>query len=519
MELQHLIISFFNTFLVIVFLTIFLIAALKSLKRSKKSSSPLSSVPLPPGPWKLPIIGNLHQMVGPQQPHRRLMNLAKKHGPIMHLQLGETSNVFVSSPELAKEFLKTHDLNFASRPIFPIAGILSYAGRSISFAPHGEYWRQMRKVCALGLLNPKRVAFFRPVMEDEIGKLVASIQLQQQVATNVSRMLISLGNAVVSRAAFGKLQKQEEAFLPVFMEMAEAYGGFDVGSIFPSSKLLRRLTGAERRAQRIHNEADAILQAIVDEHIARIEAQGHDVDEAAEDLVDVLLKYKENQGLGFPFTNVEIKAVISDITLGGSETATTTVAWAMSELMRHPHILEKANKEARQVFDGKGTVDEAGLAELNYLKSVVKETLRLHPPAPLLAPRECQERVVIAGYDIPEKTRVYINVLAIGQDPCYWAEPEQFSPERFLDRLDASDYKRTCFEFIPFGEGRRMCPGILFGLNFTELLLANLLYHFDWQLPNETNPQDLDMSECFGLTVRRKNDLYLIPIPYQPKTV
>ncbi|CAL1367267.1 unnamed protein product [Linum trigynum] len=514
MDLQH-IIYFFNTILVIIFLTATFLTALKNLNRSKKSSpSPSSSGPLPPGPWKLPIIGNLHQMVGPQPPHRRLMDLAKKHGPIMHLQLGETSNVFVSSPELAKEFLKTHDLNFASRPMFPTARILSYDGRSVSFAPHGEYWRQMRKVCALGLLNPKRVALFRPVMDDEIGKMVSSIQLQQQAVINVSRMLGSMGNAVVSRAAFGKLQKQEEAFLPVLHELAEAFGGFDVGSVFPSSKLLRRLTGAERRAQRIHQEADAILQAIVDEHIARIGAQDHD-----EDLVDVLLKYKENQGLGFPFTNVEIKAVITDIIMGGSETSVTIVAWAMSELMRNPQVLEKANKEVRRVFDGKGKIDEAGLAELNYLKSVLKETLRLHPPAPLLAPTECRERVVIAGYDIPEKTRVYVNVLAIGQDPHYWAEPQKFHPERFLDRPDVSDCNGTCFEFIPFGAGRRMCPGILFGMTFAELLLANLLYHFDWRLPNETNPRDLDMSECFGISVRRKTDLYLIPIPCNPKTV
>ncbi|CAI0398383.1 unnamed protein product [Linum tenue] len=469
-------------------------------------------------------------MVGPQQPHRRLMDLAKKHGPIMHLQLGETSNVIVSSPELASEFRKTHDLNFASRPMFPIAGILSYGGRNVSFAPYGEYWRHVRKVCTLGLLNAKRVAFFRPVMQDEMAKLVTSIQMQQQcrilltiflqVVLNISRMLMSVGITIISRAAFGKLQKQEEAFLPVLHDITEAFGGFDVGSVFPSSKFLRRLIGAERRAHKIHQEADAILQAIVDEHVAKIGAQqDHDVVEAAEDLVDVLLKYRENPELGFPFTNVEIKAVIMDMILGGGEITATTVSWAMSELMRHPHILEKANKEVRQVFDGKGIVDEAGFAELNYLKSILRETLRLHPPAPLLVPLECQERVVIAGYGIPEKTRVYINVLAIGQDSRHWAEPQEFCPERFLDRPEASDYKGTCFEFIPFGAGRRMCPGILFGMTFAEIMLANLLYHFDWELPNGIKPQDLDMSERFGITVTRKNDLHLIPIRCHPKTV
>ncbi|CAI0398386.1 unnamed protein product [Linum tenue] len=354
--------------------------------------------------------------------------------------------------------------------MFPIAGILSYGGRNVSFAPYGEYWRHVRKVCTLGLLNAKRVAFFRPVMQDEMAKLVTSIQMQQQVVLNISRMLMSVGITIISRAAFGKLQKQEEAFLPVLHDITEAF-------------------------------------AIVDEHVAKIGAQqDHDVVEAAEDLVDVLLKYRE-------------KMPAQDMILGGGEITATTVSWAMSELMRHPHILEKANKEVRQVFDGKGIVDEAGFAELNYLKSILRETLRLHPPAPLLVPLECQERVVIAGYGIPEKTRVYINVLAIGQDSRHWAEPQEFCPERFLDRPEASDYKGTCFEFIPFGAGRRMCPGILFGMTFAEIMLANLLYHFDWELPNGIKPQDLDMSERFGITVTRKNDLHLIPIRCHPKTV
>lgn len=174
--------------------------------------------------------------------------------------------------------------------------------------------------------------------------------------------------------------------------------------------------------------------------------------------------------------------------------------------------MEKAQAEVRQMFDGKGYVDESGIHELKFLKSVVKETLRLHPSVPLLLPRECREGCKIDGYEIPVKTKIIINAWAIGRDPKYWSEAERFLPERFLD--SSIDYKGNNFEYIPFGAGRRICPGILFAIHNIELPLANMLYHFDWQLPGGMKQEDLDMTEAFGSTVRRKQDLCLIPIPY-----
>jgi len=201
-----------------------------------------------------------------------------------------------------------------------------------------------------------------------------------------------------------------------------------------------------------------------------------------------------------------------DMLAGGTETSTGVVVWGISEMVKNPKIMEKAQAEVRKVFDKKGYVDETELHHLIYLKSVVRETLRLHPPVPLLIPRESRERCQINGYEIPAKTRVAINVWAIGRDERYWAAAESFKPERFLN--STIDFKGTNFEYIPFGAGRRMCPGIGFGLSNIELPLAKLLYHFDWKLPN--GMKELDMTESFGIAIRRKHDLCLIPITRRP---
>ncbi|CAI0409717.1 unnamed protein product [Linum tenue] len=423
---------------------------------------------LPPGPWKLPVIGNLHQL-NTGLPHRRLRELAQQHGPLMHLQLGETSNGYVA---------------------------------------YGDYWKQMRKICALQLLSAKRVKSLRRVREEEIARLVGSLTMRPAAAVNLSQMLISLSNAVTLRAAFGgkMLRKQDEAILPVLQQILKAAGGLGLADIFPSSKFVRLVSGLERKLKTLHETADGILEGIIAEHVARRREEDHQ----EEDLVDVLLNFVENQGLPFPFTNVEVKAVIL------SDSSSVTVEWAMSQLMNNPHTMEKAQKEVRQVFDKTGKVDEEGVDELVYLKSVVKETFRLHPAAPLLLPREAQEAVVIHGHLIPAKTRVIINAWAIGQDPHHWDEPEKFNPERFAD--SSVEFMGLDFQFIPFGAGRRICPGIQYGLAVIDLLLANLLYHFDWKLPDGIEPEGLDMSETFGATVRRKNPLYLIPIPYHRTT-
>ena len=196
----------------------------------------------------------------------------------------------------------------------------------------------------------------------------------------------------------------------------------------------------------------------------------------------------------------------------GTDTSSAVLEWAMSELMKKPSVMKKAQDELRTALKGKESICETDIQGLSYLKLVIKETLRLHPPVPLLLPRECRKECEIDGYTIPVGTKVMVNAWAIGRDPEQWIDADSFIPERF----DGSsvDYIGANFEFIPFGAGRRMCAGISFGIASIELPLAQLLYHFDWTLPDGMKPEDLDMDETFGATTKRKNSLFLNANPH-----
>lgn len=205
---------------------------------------------------------------------------------------------------------------------------------------------------------------------------------------------------------------------------------------------------------------------------------------------------------------------MQDVFDAGTGTTSLVLEFAMVELMRNPHVMTKLQDEVRKKTQmGEETVKEENLASMAYLRAVVKETLRLHPSAPLLLPHQSMEDCDVDGYTIPSGTRVIVNSFAICRDPESWEKAEQFMPERFIHGGSAAaiDLKGNNFEFIPFGAGRRMCPGINFGLATVEILLANLMYCFDWELPAGMEKEDIDMTEVFGLTVHRKEKLILVP--------
>lgn len=181
--------------------------------------------------------------------------------------------------------------------------------------------------------------------------------------------------------------------------------------------------------------------------------------------------------------------------MAGTDTTAATLEWTMTELVRHPKVMKKAQAEVRKVASIAGKVDESHLQQIHYLKAVIKETMRLHPPVPLLVPGESMEKCILDGYEIPEKTWVLINAYAIGRDPESWDNPLEYRPERFEDGNSVKDLD---FRFLPFG-GRRGCPGFGFGLATVETALARLLYHFDWALPQGVGPDDVDLEEIFGL--------------------
>ncbi len=204
--------------------------------------------------------------------------------------------------------------------------------------------------------------------------------------------------------------------------------------------------------------------------------------------------------------------VYQDLFLGGVETGTITMIWAMAELAKNPKVMKKAQDEIRNYIGNKGRVSESDIGYLFYLKMVVKETLRLHPPATMLLARETMSHFKINGYDIYPQMLVQINAWAIGRDPKYWKNPEEFIPERFLN--NSIDYKGQHFELLPFGAGRRGCPGIYMATTTIELALANLLYCFDWKLAYGMKEEDINMEEIADLavTTSKKTALYLVPV-------
>ncbi|KAM7490686.1 hypothetical protein LguiA_033607 [Lonicera macranthoides] len=507
MELQYPYFSLLFPFLLFLFMLI------NFLKKSKDKSS---TEKLPPGPRQLPLIGNLHQLVG-SLTHHILRDLANKYGPLMYLRLGEIPTVVVSSPKIAEEVLKTHGIIFAERPYILGPIILSYNCSDIAFSPYGDYWRQLRKICTIELLSSKRVQTFRSIREEEVLNLVKAISSNAGSATNLSQQIFSLTYGITARTALGKKSKDQETFITLIEEAVKVTAGFTIADMYPSVKLLQSISRLRPRLEKLHGKLDKILENIVFEHREKNRTSKISKGEVNEDLVDVLLRIQKDGNLEFPVTDNTVKAVIMDIFSAGSETSSTVVEWAMSEMIKNPREMKRAQAEVRKVFDDRRNADEKGLQELKYLQSVIKETLRLHPSAPLLVPRENSEQCEINGHVIPAKSRVIVNAWAIGRDPRHWPDAEVFKPERFLD--SSIDYKGSNFEYIPFGAGRRICPGMFFGIANAELPLAQLLYHFDWKLPNGSTQEELDMTEDFGMTVRRKNDLYLIPVPYHPSPV
>ncbi|KAG6695546.1 hypothetical protein I3842_09G103600 [Carya illinoinensis] len=287
--------------------SLFLLALIWLLKRCKR---PAKVQKLPPGPWKLPLIGNLHNLVG-FLPHHALRDLARKHGPLMHLQLGEVSAVVATSPRLAREFLRTHELAFGKKQEIFAAKILTYDGSDIAFSPFGDYWKQMRKVCVTELLSAKRVQSFSSLREDEVCNLVESIRLSSGSPINLTEKIYSLTSTIVCKAAFGSKCKDPDVFLSLAREAISAAGGFDLADLFPSQKFLRVITGMKTKVEGMHRKIDKILENIIQEHKENQMSAGiSEVERGQEDLVDVLLRLQQSSGLEVPITTKNIKAVI-----------------------------------------------------------------------------------------------------------------------------------------------------------------------------------------------------------------
>ena len=263
-----------------------------------------------------------------------------------------------------------------------------------------------------------------------------------------------------------------------------------------------------RRTKKVTKSIHEVLEKIITEH-------EQDTNHQHRDFVDMLLPLL-NQPINPHDKNVyiidrtNIKAILFDLIGAAFDTSATAIEWAMSELVRNPRVMKKLQEELQNVIGMDQMVEERDLGKLSYLEMVVKETFRLHPVGPFLIPRECLEDTTIEGYYIPKKSRIMVNTWAIGHDQNVWSNNvEEFYPERFIERN--IDLCGQDFELLPFGSGRRMCPGMHSGLITVQLVLSQLVHCFNWELPSGLTPNDLDMTEVFGLTVPRANHLLLKP--------
>ncbi|XP_011627085.2 cytochrome P450 71A1 [Amborella trichopoda] len=464
------------------------------------------SLNLPPGPRRFPVIGNLHQLG--KRPHQSLARLSQQYGPLMFIKVGRVPTIVVSSAEIAKEVMKTQDMVFANRPGLFAAEKLLYGGTGVIFSPYGEYWRQVRKICALELLSTKKVKSFQSVREEEVASMVSTIScFSHGDPVNLSKMFYTLTNRISCKVALGHSEGDQTEYRlhKIVQELNSLLGSFFAADLFPSMGWVDVLTGIRARVKKNFRELDSFLDEVIRNHRDKGVLEPTT---ANKDFVDILLQAQKDYSLDIPLTLDNLKAIILDMFAAGTETSATTLEWLMSELVKNPEAMRKAQEELHRVMGVKGklNVSEDELPELEYLHSVIKEVLRLHPPAPLLVPRESRNSTKINEFDIPAKTRVYINAWAIGRHPDYWDRAEEFLPERFMS--SAIDFKGQTFEFIPFGAGRRSCPGYLFAIHTVALTVANLINHFEWAVP----PGGLDMAESNGIA-HRKHPLFLLATP------
>ncbi|KAI3454396.1 hypothetical protein Pfo_011059 [Paulownia fortunei] len=453
---------------------------------------------LPPSPPKLPILGNLHQLGS--LPHHNLQSLAKKHGPLMLLHLGNVPTLIVSSADGAREIMKTHDLTFADRPEASVNRRLLYDCKDVSVAPYGEYWRQLKSICVLQLLSNKRVQSFHSIREEEAALLMKKIR-ESSCSVNLSEMFTELTNDVVCRSAFGRKYSEGEngkKFLSLLREFLELLGTISIGDFIPWLSWINRVNGFDARVDKLAKELDEFLEGVILERLETPKEKAAQ-NRNGENFVDILLDIYQNNSTGVSIDRDSIKAIILDVFAAGTDTSSTVLEWTMTELLRHPIIMKKLQSEVREIVKEKHDITDNDLEKMHYLKAVIKETLRYHTPIPMLVPRVARKDVKIMGYDVSVGTMVMTNAWAIGRDPAIWDEPEKFHPDRFLN--SSIDFKGLDFELIPFGAGRRGCPGIAFAMVTNEFVLANLMLKFDWKLPDEG--KDLDMTERPGVAIHR----------------
>eukprot|EP01018_Ginkgo_biloba_P005306 Gb_05916 [translate_table: standard] len=477
-------------------ISIVLFSLLLQRKKSKK--------PHPPGPWAWPILGNLPAMLSASTPHRSLAALADAYGPLLFLRLGSVPTVVVSDAAMAKEILKTQDAIFSSRPPLTVGKIFGFNNSMIVFCSIGEHFNKMKKIYNQHVLSNSMAAQTRWVREDEIRSMVGFMWRQSSAGrlVNVTNMLLAMNPNNMSRILFGKKyfgqeieseEGQAEEYRACLHLTTELVGKFYLGDYIPWLKALDVFVGTERKMRDLRARVEKLVQRFIDQHRQRKREGGN-----GEDFLDVLLSLDGDDKM----TDDQIIAACLELLLGGSESSAIVVDWALAHLNNNPCQLKALQTELDKVVGKDRLVDESDLPNLPYLNSVIKETFRLNPPGTLGAVHATLIDTTINNFHIPANTTVIINVWKISRDPQYWDNPHDFLPERFMNtNVDVLGHD---YQLIPFGSGRRQCPGIHLAIPISLLSLGMLVHAFEWDCSEK-----VDMSERYGAVTCRLHPLVL----------
>ncbi|XVE64103.1 hypothetical protein DITRI_Ditri07aG0074700 [Diplodiscus trichospermus] len=475
----------------------------KKLARSKLP-------PLPPGPPGAPILGNL-PFIQPDL-HQYFAKLSQIYGPIIKLQMGRKVWIIISSPSLAKEVLRDHDAIFANHdpPAGTVVGM--YAGNDILFTANGPEFRKRRKLVVHDVMSNRSLDNYyeirrreiRKLVKDIYGKVGSSIHVGEEIfQTNLSVMISTLWGGSLDGEEGSRLRIECRKRVQEFLELV---GAPNISDLFPVLAPFD-LQGIESKTKKHVAWFYDVFQSVI---IQRTKSG-----ELGKKSHDFLQQMLELQQQGDDHKNSlsmnEVKALLLDLLIGGTDTISTTTEWAMTELMRHPDKMTRVVEELDKVVGNQKIVEESHLPRLQYLQAVIKETLRIHPPAPLLIPHGPSKTCIVAGYTIPKHSSVFINAWAIQRDPEFWENPFQFEPERFLNESDQKvNYLGNSFQFLPFGSGRRICPGLLMAEKTVSYFLAILVHSFEWKLPDG---EMLDIKDKLRLVLSKLEPLTAIAVP------
>lgn len=471
------------------------------------------------------MIGNIFQF-GWAVPHESFAKLGRKYGPIFTISIGSMTTVVISSSEVAREMFKNHDVVLAGRKIYEsMKGNFGNEGSLIT-AQYGPHWRMLRRLSTTEFFTTTRLDSMHEVRSRCIDRMVQFIEDaggSGTKAVDIRRFFFLMtfnlvGNIMFSRDLLDPKSEKGAKFFYHAGKVMEFAGKPNVADFLPLLKWLDP-QGIRRKTQFHVNRAFDIAGGFLKERLEENNELFHGKEKSRKDYLDVLLEYRGDGIEGPPqFSSTTINIIVFEMFTAGTDTTTSTLEWAMAELLHNPKALQKVQMELRSVVRPNMKLKERDFDTLPYLKAVIKETLRLHPPLPFLVPHMAMDSCNMLGYNIPKETQILVNVWAIGRDPSTWTNPSQFKPERFLEP-NMVDYKGHHFEYIPFGSGRRMCPAVPLVSRVLPLALGSILLLFDWVLADGIDPGDMDMSEKMGITLKKAVPLKAIPVPYKFKGI